>query len=111
MTVHRLSLREEFYDAVANGIKAFEVRKADRDYKVGDTLLMTLSRDTGRKALATGKTIYEDEDIYEIVAVITYILTHDMYPEGVPEGYVILSISVKDADTNRCTHKGTRRMQ
>ena len=29
-----------YFDAVANGAKPFEVRKADRDYRVGDVLVL-----------------------------------------------------------------------
>jgi len=95
MTTHKLYLREEFYDAVVNGIKTFEIRKADRDYKVGDTLVMTLERNTGKVAYATGKPIYEPVGICKVEAVITYILTHDMFPQGVPEGYVVMAIEVR----------------
>ena len=38
MTLHTLKIYSEYYDAVRNGIKTFEIRKNDRDYKVGDTL-------------------------------------------------------------------------
>lgn len=95
MTTHSIELYEEFYDAVLNGIKTFEIRKADRDYKVGDTLQMTLMKNTGKVALATGRPIYEKCETQRFKAVITYILTHDMFPQGVPEGYVVMAIEVR----------------
>ena len=79
MTYHILKLQEEFYDAVLNGVKTFEVRKADRDYKVGDTLHLTCYR--GDECLQQHCRRY-----------ITYILRHEDFPDGVPEGYVILGI-------------------
>lgn len=38
--IHELKLRKEFFDYVRFGIKKFEIRKDDRDYKVGDTLVL-----------------------------------------------------------------------
>jgi hypothetical protein len=35
---HELKCDTRFYDAVANGQKNFEVRRADRPFEVGDTL-------------------------------------------------------------------------
>lgn len=40
MTQHELKTWPEFYKAIANGSKSFELRKYDRDFKVGDTLLL-----------------------------------------------------------------------
>ena len=79
MTKHILKLQEEFYDAVLNGVKTFEVRKADRDYKVGDTLILSCYK--GGECLQKSCRRY-----------ITYILRHEDFPDGVPEGYVILGI-------------------
>jgi len=40
MTVHDLKIYPEFWEDIATGKKTFEVRKNDRDYHVGDILLM-----------------------------------------------------------------------
>jgi hypothetical protein len=37
---HELKCWPPYFDAVRRGDKPFEVRKADRDYRVGDTLLL-----------------------------------------------------------------------
>ena len=38
--VHVLKIYPEYYDDVANGIKTFELRKNDRDYQIGDIVLL-----------------------------------------------------------------------
>ena len=38
MTTHRLKLYEQYADAVLNGTKTFEIRRNDRNFKVGDKI-------------------------------------------------------------------------
>lgn len=37
---HELKILPEYFEAVASGCKQFEIRKNDRDYKVGDQLIL-----------------------------------------------------------------------
>lgn len=90
MTEHILKLNKRYYDAVANGIKTFEIRENDRDYKVGDTLALMKADDDGE--LLT----YFDHNLgmslyHEIKVAVIYILTHDEF-DGISEGYVALGI-------------------
>lgn len=89
MAQHTLKIVPTFFDAVKNGIKTFEIRKCDRNYAVGDTLhlreydsdLITdvdAERFTGRRT----------------DAVITYIVTHQDFPQGIAEGYCVMAIEV-----------------
>lgn len=74
--VHELKTLPEFFQAVKEGIKPFEVRKNDRKFEVGDSLYLrewTGEEYTGRK----------------LIRIITYILENPLY---VKEGYVILAI-------------------
>lgn len=74
---HELKTWSEYFFAVATGMKTFEVRKADRDFRFGDTLILKeYNPDTGY----TGD---------ECTKTITYILSD---PQFVKEGYVILGI-------------------
>lgn len=75
--IHDLKILSEYYSAVVSGAKKFEVRYNDRDYKVGDILLLREfdgSFYTGRKTCVK----------------VTYVLHGGAY--GLAEGYVILSI-------------------
>lgn len=38
--IHELKLNKRFFSAVASGRKNFEIRKDDRDYQVGDILIL-----------------------------------------------------------------------
>lgn len=40
MKVHKLKILPEYYKAQIEGKKNFEIRKNDRDYKVGDKLVL-----------------------------------------------------------------------
>ncbi|MFL0251271.1 ASCH/PUA domain-containing protein [Clostridium neuense] len=74
--VHELKTLPEYFQAVKEKRKPFEVRKNDRNFKVGDSLYLrewTGEEYTGRK----------------LIRIITYILNDSRY---VKEGYVILGI-------------------
>lgn len=83
MTEHILKLNERYYEAVANGIKKFEIRKADRDFKVGDSLRL-------RKI----ESEHNQFTCNEIIVKVLYILYHNDFPDGIPEGYCVMSIKV-----------------
>lgn len=90
MTEHILKLNERYFDSVANGIKTFEIRKNDRDYKVGDTLVLKEVDDDGKYLTYGDYNLGMNLD-YEVKVAVTYILTHDEF-EGISEGYVVLGI-------------------
>ena len=99
MTMHELKLNSVFFDAVANGFKTFEVRKDDRGFKVGDTLLLKEIEFPGEGKLSptinyTGR---------QCVAAVSYILTHDDFPNGIAEGYVVMGIVLRNQETVHAT--------
>ena len=81
MTCHRLRILPAWFDAVKVGIKTVEVRKDDRDYRVGD--ILHLMQYDPEKDRTTNKSVN---------VVVTHILRHDDLPQGIPEGFVVLSI-------------------
>jgi hypothetical protein len=79
MRIHELKTRPEPYDAMMLGLKTFEVRKNDRDFRVGDTLMLREWDPDTKKY--TGNFIKRD---------ITYILKGGLF--GLPDDLVIMSI-------------------
>ncbi len=82
--VHELKIWPRYFDAVDSGVKTFEVRKNDRNFKVGDILclqeyLFMFGRYTGRC----------------IRVSVTYILDDSEY---LKDGYVILGITLKGCE-------------
>lgn len=75
--IHQLKQASIYFEDVTLGIKPFEVRKNDRNFKIGDYLglneLNPDGKETGRCALFR----------------VTYILDN---PEYCKEGYVVLGI-------------------
>jgi ParB family transcriptional regulator, chromosome partitioning protein len=83
MTIHKLKLNSCYYADSASGIKTFEIRKNDRDYKVGDVLELREWIWSG----VDGKGTYTGEVHWK---VITYILNDEEY---LHDGYVCLAVS------------------
>lgn len=76
--IHELKILPKYYKDVAKGIKTFELRRYDRDYKRGDILELNEwngTRYTGRS----------------ITAMISYMMTSKEFA-GITDGYAILGI-------------------
>lgn len=70
---HNLKMTPEFFEAVKKGKKTFEIRLNDRDYKIGDRIILKeyqSKKYTGR----------------EIIGQITYITDYEQ-----KEGYIVFS--------------------
>ncbi len=82
--IHDVKIFPEYFDAVESGIKPFEIRYNDRDYKIGDILCLKEFCDgnyTGR----------------ETVREICYMIDD---PEFCKAGYVVLGLKQSATDTN-----------
>ncbi|WP_158125248.1 DUF3850 domain-containing protein [Vibrio fluvialis] len=49
MAIHNLKIKSEHLEAIISGVKTFEIRKNDRDFKVGDRV--TLIEEEGERYL------------------------------------------------------------
>lgn len=84
--VHRLRTWPAYFDAVEAGTKPFEVRKNDRDFHVGDLLLL-LRWEPLRKRY----TMDADGVFRMVFRRVTYVL-HGGGTLGLAEGYVVLGL-------------------
>lgn len=80
--IHKLKTWIPLFSAVENNLKTFEVRYNDRNYQVGDYLILQ-EYDFYRKNY-TGR---------EIKVFVTYIFDNPFF---VKEGYIIMSITKED---------------
>jgi hypothetical protein len=82
MKIHELKTISSFFECVADGRKPFEIRKNDRNFKVGDVLLLREIEPThsGQNETYTGR----------MKAVkVTYMTDWNQRP-----GYVVMGISI-----------------
>lgn len=75
---HVLKLRTDYFNAVADGSKPFEVRKTDRHFEVGQYLQLDEVQHDG---WYTGRCLY---------VRVTYVLVDF---EGLKDGYAVLGIT------------------
>lgn len=102
MRAHKLKTWPKYFSAVKLETKSFEVRKADRDFQVGDYICL-VEFDPEKDAL-TGRYEYRR---------ITYILTSADAPRGLVDGFVVLGIETVDGvavDHLRGTYTGMLRV-
>lgn len=77
--IHNLKILKPYFDAVVSGDKTFELRKDDRPYRIGDTLVLN---EIGAGNAPTGRKIKKK---------VGYIL-RDCPEYGLFRGYCILSL-------------------
>ncbi|MCF3107296.1 DUF3850 domain-containing protein [Niabella sp. CC-SYL272] len=83
--VHELKTHPKYFSALLAGSKTFEVRKNDRDYKIGDELLLKEYDPDDDEIVPepyTGRILHRRID---------YILHGGQY--GIEPGYCVMSIS------------------
>lgn len=80
MTVHYLKIKPEYYKDVECGLKTFELRKNDRNFQVGDILMLIKLDGEGN----------ETDQVCRVK--VNYILK-DCPQYGLKDGYAILGIN------------------
>ena len=92
MKTHELKTDPDVFYALISGRKTYEIRRDDRGFRVGDTLVLRRTVHSGDE-MAQGEPLrYTGE---EAVRRVTHILEGPAY--GIAEGWVILSVN----DTGR----------
>lgn len=84
---HALKTWPEFFDAVCAGDKTFEVRRADRDFRVGDVLLLQRWEPDRGDYTRDGS-----GDPATLSVRVTYILPGGQF--GVEPGYVVMGLQL-----------------
>ena len=75
---HKLKILPEYFDAICLGNKTFEIRKNDRNFHVGDWLLL---KEWNPETGYTG---------HEVLRYVSYIL-YD-WQAGLKDGYCIMAL-------------------
>jgi ParB family chromosome partitioning protein len=81
MAQHTLKTIKPFFEDLIDGSKTFELRKNDRNFSVGDVLILKETWDRG--GVETGRTAYFD---------VTYILFDNTVVPGLKKGWVIMGV-------------------
>lgn len=87
MKVHELKTDPEVFQAVLDGLKTYEIRKNDRGFAVGDTLVLRETTHSGA-AIAAGAPLEYTGRQY--ATSVTHMLTGPIY--GLEAGWSILSL-------------------
>lgn len=96
---HVLKIQESWTSRVRSGEKRAEIRKYDRDFQAGDTLVLTPADRHGipiREFIARderGRFVNEYRPVAPIRARITHVLPAAQF-DGLVAGYCLLSIEV-----------------
>lgn len=87
-TTHTLKTLPPFFDAIARGDKTFEVRKDDRAFQAGDTLVLNHYDPEKEDHPFAAPRINKPDSI---VLRCTYVLRGGQF--GIEPGYVVLGIA------------------
>jgi hypothetical protein len=86
---HDLKTWQPYFEEVWHGRKRFEVRKNDRDYKVGDYL--DLMEYLPEESKQSGNDVYGPRSV---TCRIDYILEGGNF--GIEPGYIVMSITIAE---------------
>jgi hypothetical protein len=91
MNYHCLKIWPDYFWAVDEGLKNFEVRRDDRGFQKGDTIcLMCFDPKAGLYMSDTSNHTHEPAAAMKLEREITYVLTGGQL--GIEPGYVVLGL-------------------
>lgn len=96
MTEHILKVQAPYFDALRDGSKTFEVRKNDRAYQRGDTLLLWEPREhaTGLCKNIDCGFAHPGGGLRKERRVVTFVYSGDPRFGGIEPGHVVLGLGV-----------------
>lgn len=94
-TEHELKCWPEYFQAVKRGDKPFEIRKADRIFKVGDMLWLREfdPGNEGHEGMDVVQAAYTGDELRGLK--ITYILANGVFLQ---RGYVVLGLKLMEGE-------------
>lgn len=92
MKTHELKTWSQYFEAIIAGEKTFELRKNDRDFKVGDKLLLKEYKLLGLNNIT--QRIDGEYTGGEQMVEVTYLLNHEPMKNnfGLQAGYCVMGI-------------------
>ncbi|OSM25619.1 RNA-binding protein [Enterococcus faecalis] len=84
IVTHKLKIDIKYFKAILSGKKNFEIRNNDRDFKVGDTVVL---QEITNDRIYTGR---------EVTGIITYITDFEQ-----KDGFVVFSFELLKNQTNK----------
>lgn len=91
---HYLKIAPHWFERVKAGEKRAEIRKHDRDYQVGDTLVLVSAPDSMKHWAAEELLKREHGDPVESINVHVLHVLPAHLTVGIAEGYALLSVEV-----------------
>ena len=88
MKTHLLKTDPKPFQDVWDSVKSFEIRKDDRDFEVGDRIILQETTHTGQEMKSGAQLAYTKR---EISCLIAHIMRGPIY--GLANGWVIMSIN------------------
>lgn len=94
--IHELKILPQYFNAVREGKKTFELRKDDRGFQVGDVLMLKeFNLQEKYEIIESAETYFTGR---KILRQINYILKDESESMGLNKEYVILGIKLIDED-------------
>jgi len=91
MTIHELKTDPDAFQASWDGIKGFEIRLNDRDFRPGDILLLNETKHSGEEMRNEKPLIYSGREIY---LEVDFVMHGPLY--GLADGWVIMSVTQRE---------------
>ena len=66
--VHHLDIKNNYYEDIQSGLKTFEIRRTNRNYQIGDTLI--LKNEKTQKTIKKTINYINDLSIYNIKHIV-----------------------------------------